>query len=134
MIYEPLAHALHGEVQKREYEWIGYCNKALDLYYHEEGVISATVSGKGWEEKKPLIRFVCVQPYITMRKVLYQPLFQVKGEQKKPLIRFVCVPKFKMTIIWSNLISQRAVKAWIIANCIEFIIWIFKLVLVYDIK
>ena len=38
-----------------------------------------------------------------------------------------------MTAIFSNLISQRAVKAWIIANCIDFVILVFKLNLFYHI-
>ena len=38
-----------------------------------------------------------------------------------------------MTAICSNCISQRAVKAWIIANCIDFVILVFKLNLFYHI-
>ena len=41
--------------------------------------------------------------------------------------------KFQITAICSNLISQRAVKAWIIANCIDFVILVFKLNLFYHI-
>ena len=37
-----------------------------------------------------------------------------------------------MTAICSNFISQRAVKAWIIAICIDFIISVLKLVLAYN--
>ena len=38
------------------------------------------------------------------------------------LFAFIFWQKFKITTICSNFISQRAVKAWIIANCIDFII------------
>ena len=40
--------------------------------------------------------------------------------------------KIKMAAICSIFSFQRAVKVWIIANCIDFITSIFKLVLVYD--
>ena len=38
-----------------------------------------------------------------------------------------------MSAIFSNFISQRAVKALIIANCIDFVILVFKLNLFYHI-
>jgi hypothetical protein len=38
------------------------------------------------------------------------------------LFTFIYRQKFKITTICSNFTSQRAVKTWIIANCIEFII------------
>ena len=49
------------------------------------------------------------------------------------LFLFMLGWKFKMSPICSNFISQRAVKAWIIANCIDFIILVFKLDLFYHI-
>ena len=43
----------------------------------------------------------------------------------KTIIKLNTLAKFKMTAIRSTFISQRAVKAWIVANCIEFPIIIF---------
>ena len=38
-----------------------------------------------------------------------------------------------MAAIFSNFIPQRAAKAWIIANCIDFVILVFKLNVQYNI-
>ena len=43
--------------------------------------------------------------------------------------------EFQMTTICSNFFSQSAVKAWIIANCIDFVIQVFELIIfVYNIE
>jgi hypothetical protein len=42
--------------------------------------------------------------------------------------------KFKMTTISSNFIFQRAVKAWIIANCVVLITYVFEWVIFYHIE
>ena len=44
-------------------------------------------------------------------------------------LQFIFGQTFKMTTICSNFISQRAIKAWIIANCIDFIIYVFALMI-----
>jgi hypothetical protein len=40
----------------------------------------------------------------------------------------------KLPQICSNFISQRAVKAWIIANCFDFVIWVFEFMFFYHIE